>query len=183
MNSRDLCLMPYLNRALETGAVSLKIEGRMKSAHYVGTVVNAYRRALDACLTGSFSKSVSDGLLNELKKTSHRAFTSGFLFGKDFDETENFFTSKAVADGNFVASVLDWSDGVAAVEMRNRFFEGDELEVVEPGKKPYKLVVEDLYNLDDDEKVDVANKATDTYSFKCDKPVSSDAIFRRQRTE
>lgn len=90
MNSRDLCLMPYLNRALETGAVSLKIEGRMKSAHYVGTVVNAYRRALDACLTGSFSKSVSDGLLNELKKTSHRAFTSGFLFGKDFDETENF---------------------------------------------------------------------------------------------
>jgi hypothetical protein len=40
-----------------------------------------------------------------------------------------------------------------------------------------------LYNLDDDEKVDVANKATDTYSFKCDKPVSSDAIFRRQRTE
>ena len=91
MNSRDLCLMPYLNRALETGAVSLKIEGRMKSAHYVGTVVNAYRRALDACLAGSFSKSVSDGLLNELKKTSHRAFTSGFLFGKDFDETENFF--------------------------------------------------------------------------------------------
>ena len=68
MNSRDLCLMPYLNRALETGAVSLKIEGRMKSAHYVGTVVNAYRRALDACLTGSFSKSVSDGLLNELKR-------------------------------------------------------------------------------------------------------------------
>ncbi len=130
MNSRDLCLMPYLNRALETGAVSLKIEGRMKSAHYVGTVVNAYRRALDACLTGSFSKSVSDGLLNELKKTSHRAFTSGFLFGKDFDETENFFTSKAVADGNFVASVLDWSDGVAAVEMRNRFFEGDTLEIL-----------------------------------------------------
>ena len=42
---------------------------------------------------------------------------------------------------------------------------------------------EDLYNLDDDEKVNVANKATDTYSFKCDKPVSSDAIFRRQRTE
>lgn len=130
MNSRDLCLMPYLNRALETGAVSLKIEGRMKSAHYVGTVVNAYRRALDACLAGSFSKSVSDGLLNELKKTSHRAFTSGFLFGKDFDETENFFTSKAVADGNFVASVLDWSDGVAAVEMRNRFFEGDTLEIL-----------------------------------------------------
>ena len=74
-------------------------------------------------------------------------------------------------------------NGRLIVSQRNRFFEGDELEVVEPGKKPYKLVVEDLYNLDDDEKVDVANKATDTYSFKCDKPVSSDAIFRRQRTE
>ena len=64
-----------------------------------------------------------------------------------------------------------------------RFFEGDMLEVVEPNKKPYIITVEDLYNLDDDEKVDVANKATDTYSFKCDIPVSQDAIFRRQRPE
>ena len=63
-----------------------------------------------------------------------------------------------------------YTNGRLIVSQRNRFFEGDELEVVEPGKKPYKLVVEDLYNLDDDEKVDVANKATYTYSFKCDKP-------------
>ena len=59
----------------------------------------------------------------------------------------------------------------------------NDFEVVEPNKKPYIITVEDLYNLDDDEKVDVANKATDTYSFKCDIPISQDAIFRRQRTE
>ena len=77
----------------------------------------------------------------------------------------------------------DYSNGRLTVSQRNRFFEGDMLEVVEPNKKPYAITVEDLYNLDDDEKVDVANKATDTYSFKCDIPVSQDAIFRRQRTE
>lgn len=91
MNSRDLCLMPYLNRALETGAVSLKIEGRMKSAHYVGTVVNAYRRALDACLAGSFSKSVSDGLLNELKKDFPQGFYIGLLIRKGFRRNGKLF--------------------------------------------------------------------------------------------
>ena len=67
------------------------------------------------------------------------------------------------------------------MSQRNRFYQGDALEVVEPFKKPYKITVAELYNEDDGEFTEVANKATDTYSFKCDVPVSSDAIFRVQR--
>ena len=70
-----------------------------------------------------------------------------------------------------------YSNGRLVVDQRNRFYQGDILEVVEPNKKPYQITVEDLYNETDDEKVDVANKATNTYSFKCDIPISSDAIF------
>jgi hypothetical protein len=55
------------------------------------------------------------------------------------------------------------------------------LEVVEPNKKPYSIVVEGLYNEKDGEFVDVANKATDIYSFNCDKQISPDAIFRVER--
>ena len=106
MNSRDLCLMPYLNRALETGAVSLKIEGAYEERALRRHGCKRVQKGFGRVFSRQLLKSVSDGLLNELKKTSHRAFTSGFLFGKDFDETENFFTSKAVADGNFVASCL-----------------------------------------------------------------------------
>ena len=67
------------------------------------------------------------------------------------------------------------------MSQRNRFYQGDELEVVEPNKKPYKIVVKELYNENDGEFVEVANKATDTYSFSCDIPVSPDAIFRVKR--
>jgi len=67
------------------------------------------------------------------------------------------------------------------VDQRNRFYEGDELEVVEPFKKPYIITVEDLYNEKDEEKTDVANKATDVYSFKCNGIISTDAILRRKR--
>lgn len=77
----------------------------------------------------------------------------------------------------------DYRDGRLVVDQRNRFYQGDILEVVEPGKKPYQIDVRELYNETAGEKADVANKATNTYSFKCDVPVSPDAIFRRQRTE
>ena len=55
------------------------------------------------------------------------------------------------------------------------------LEVVEPFKKPYQITVEDLYNVNDEEYTDVANKATDVYSFRCDREISPDAIFRVER--
>ncbi len=77
----------------------------------------------------------------------------------------------------------NYKDGRLIVDQRNRFFEGDVLEVVEPDKKPYKITVKELYNETAGEYSDVANKATNTYSFQCDIPVSSDAIFRRQRSE
>ena len=161
-NSRDLCMIEHIPELVDAGVDSFKIEGRAKSEYYTAIVTYAYRNAIDEYLknpTDDFKP--SQWILDEMEKMSHREYTTGFNFGP----------------------IKDYSNGRLIVSQRNRFFEGDELEVVEPGKKPYKLVVEDLYNLDDDEKVDVANKATDTYSFKCDKPVSSDAIFRRQRTE
>jgi len=117
-----------------------------------------------------------------MEKMSHREYTTGFNFGP-IENGQVIDTGGYIRNWDVCALFKDYSNGRLTVSQRNRFFEGDMLEVVEPNKKPYIITVEDLYNLDDDEKVDVANKATDTYSFKCDIPVSQDAIFRRQRTE
>ena len=182
-NSRDLCMIEHIPELVDAGVDSFKIEGRAKSEYYTAIVTYAYRNAIDEYLknpTDDFKP--SQWILDEMEKMSHREYTPGF----NFVPIENGLvtdTGGYIRNWDVCALFKDYSNGRLIVSQRNRFFEGDELEVVEPGKKPYKLVVEDLYNLDDDEKVDVANKATDTYSFKCDKPVSSDAIFRRQRTE
>ena len=72
-------------------------------------------------------------------------------------------------------------NGKLTVEQRNRFFDGEELEVVEPFKKPYKITVQNLFNVKDEEFVSAANKATDVYSFSVDREISSDAVFRRKR--
>ena len=182
-NSRDLCMIEHIPELVDAGVDSFKIEGRAKSEYYTAIVTYAYRNAIDEYLknpTDDFKP--SQWILDEMEKMSHREYTTGFNFGP-IENGQVTDTGGYIRNWDVCALFKDYSNGRLIVSQRNRFFEGDELEVVEPGKKPYKLVVEDLYNLDDDEKVDVANKATDTYSFKCDKPVSSDAIFLRRRTE
>ena len=176
-------MIEHIPELVDAGVDSFKIEGRAKSEYYTAIVTYAYRNAIDEYLknpTDDFKP--SQWILDEMEKMSHREYTTGFNFGP-IENGQVTDTGGYIRNWDVCALFRDYSNGRLIVSQRNRFFEGDELEVVEPGKKPYKLVVEDLYNLDDDEKVDVANKATNTYSFKCDKPVSSDAIFRRQRTE
>jgi putative protease len=83
-NAKDLCLIGHLPQVLASGVTSLKIEGRMKSAYYVATVVSAYRAALDdyeRAGRGAAAYKPDPALLAEVSKTSHRAFTTGFAFG------------------------------------------------------------------------------------------------------
>lgn len=182
-NSRDLCMIEHIPELVNAGVDSFKIEGRAKSEYYTAIVTYAYRNAIDEYLKNpSDDYKVPQWILDEMEKMSHREYTTGFNFGpiKNGQVTD---TGGYIRNWDVCALFREYKDGRLVVSQRNRFFEGDELEVVEPNKKPYKLVVADLYNEDDEEKVDVANKATNTYSFKCDIPISSDAIFRRQRTE
>ena len=182
-NSKDLCMIEHIPELVNAGVDSFKIEGRAKSEYYTAIVTYAYRNAIDEYLKNpSDDFKPSKWILDEMEKMSHREYTTGFNFGP-IKNGQVIDTGGYIRNWDVCALFKDYSNGRLTVSQRNRFFEGDMLEVVEPNKKPYIITVEDLYNLDDDEKVDVANKATDTYSFKCDIPVSQDAIFRRQRTE
>ena len=151
----------------------------MKSAHYVGTVVNAYSRALNAYFDGSFDKELTDSLLNELKKTSHRDFTSGFLFGRNGDKTENLVTSKAVADSGFAASVAGWEKGVATVQMRNRFGEGDTLEILSANDSFGKTIT--IKNMTDLSGAHVADAkiVQQTLKIPCPYPLEKFDILRK----
>jgi len=182
-NSRDLCMIEHIPELVNAGVDSFKIEGRAKSEYYTAIVTYAYRNAIDEYLknpTDDFK--VSQWILDEMEKMSHREYTTGFNFGPIVNG-QVLNTGGYIRNWDVCALYNDYKDGRLIVDQRNRFFEGDVLEVVEPDKKPYKITVKELYNETAGEYSDVANKATNTYSFQCDIPVSSDAIFRRQRSE
>lgn len=182
-NSRDLCMIEHIPELVDAGVDSFKIEGRAKSEYYTAIVTYAYRNAIDEYLknpTPDFK--VPQWILDEMEKMSHREYTTGFNFGP-IKNGQVLDTGGYIRTWDVCALYKDYADGRIVVTQRNRFYQGEELEVVEPNKKPYKILVEDLFNITENEKSDVANKATNTYSFKCSTPVSPDAIFRRQRTE
>lgn len=135
LNSKDLNLISYLDELYTSGAVSLKIEGRMKSEYYLATVINAYRRAID-CYEKQ-GTSYKDDLLfeNEVSKTAHRAFTTAYFLGEN-PNTVNHDDSQSRGDRTFMALVLDYvkdeNGSYALIEMRNRFKLGDVLEVLSP---------------------------------------------------
>ena len=132
LNSKDLCMIDYLDELRDAGICSLKIEGRMKSDYYVASVVNAYRRALNKSLE-------QDKLRDELEKTSHRRYTTGFYFNSD--DKEYIESSMPIQTAQFIAKVVeDESDGFVKVEMRNRFMVGDTLEVLSPDDNFLKTI-------------------------------------------
>jgi putative protease len=80
LSPKDLCTYENLRQLASSPVISLKIEGRMKSPEYVGTVVSKYRMALDAIGAGATSDTKE--ALQDLYLAFNRGFTSGYLFGK-----------------------------------------------------------------------------------------------------
>lgn len=137
----DLCMLPHLNELRDAGVISLKIEGRMKTAYYVAGVVSTYRRALDILeLEGdaAFLAAVPE-LMGELAKTSHRASNTGFYYGAPIPPAgAEGFSQTMEYVGDFVQDTP--AGGEALIRLKNRFYVGDTLEALTPeGVKPFAV--------------------------------------------
>ena len=141
LSSRDMCMMEHLPRLMESGVCCFKVEGRMKNELYIGTVIGSYRRAMDAYAKEPAAFAAQQSMLRaELDKVSHRTYDTGFYFGQPEVCGGAVGTEQAAEYMGYVHAV---SGGEALVEMKNRFFVGDELETVTPAGSQ-KLVVEDI---------------------------------------
>ena len=141
MNSKDLNLLDYIDKLDSAGVCSFKIEGRMKSEYYLATVVNAYRRAIDAYYEMGEKYKENPLYQEELKKTAHREFTTAYITGFN-DRTINYEDSQSKGTFKFMANVLEGNEqeGYALIEQRNRFAIGDELEVLSPTDSFNKVI-------------------------------------------
>ena len=179
MNSKDLNLLDYIADLNKAGVCSFKIEGRMKSEYYLATVVNAYRRALDAYYEMGDKYKENPLYQEELKKTAHREFTTAYISGYN-DRTVNYDDSQSKGTHKFIAQVIDGNKerDYALVEMRNRFKVGDELEVLSPSNSFNKIITVDKMTDEKDVEILDAKIVQQKIKLYTSVPLSSGDILR-----
>ena len=133
LSSKDLCLIEYLREILASGVVSLKIEGRMKSAYYVAVVTRTYRQALDALMQQKEKYKCRPEWINELTKISNRGYTTGFVFSEEkINETNPEI--KYIQTHEPAGTVLQYDPvkKMMLIGVRNHLAAGDALELLLP---------------------------------------------------
>lgn len=145
MNSRDLCMIDYIPELIAAGINSFKIEGRAKSAYYAACVTNAYRHGIDAAAAGRLLEPV---WRDEVEKISHRHYYQGFYFGQP-QQGQFYEDARYIRDWDVVAYVVACDEeGNAVLTQRGRFWKGDTLELLIPGREPMPVKVGEMTNAD-----------------------------------
>jgi len=184
-NSKDLCMIEYADKLIESGLSSLKIEGRVKNEYYVATVTSTYRAAIDEyynCKLNGTEFKTDPNWLIELKKVSHRDYTTGFYFNRPAGEEQHYHSSSYIREYDLVGIVADYDkeNNVVSVLTKNRFFKGDTVEFLRPFGKFYTLTVEEMWDADGNA-IDVANKPQSIVKIKTDCELEPDSVMRKAR--
>lgn len=184
MNSKDLCLIDEIDKLIEAGIDSFKIEGRMKTAFYVATVIRSYRQVIDAYYEGNYNEETVQKYYNELQKASHRHYTKGFFYKKPDSEDQIYENSSYIRKYDFIGAVLEYNSQTkeAVIEQRNRFFKGEEIEIFGNSKDFYYYTIDNMRNAKGEE-IDVANKPKEKIYMTIDLPLEVGDILRREINE
>lgn len=157
MNSKDLCMIEHIPELMDSGIVSFKIEGRMKSEYYVAAIVKAYREAIDTYLENPEGYVYQEKWMDLLTKVSHRKYHTGFYFGRN--NTQIYDTSSYVRDYDIVAVVEEkLEDGRYLIREKNRLWPDKDLEVLRVKGDVFTVRLSSFKD-DKGESIDVANKA------------------------
>ena len=180
-NSKDLCMIDHIPDLVEAGVVSLKIEGRMKTPFYVGTVIKAYRQAIDDYFEDPAKyEQKREYYLDEVSKASHRDYTTAFYYGRPDGNQQVYTNNSYIRPYDFIGVVQEASDaeGYAWIEQRNKFSVGEEIEVM-PAKGPsFSMTVTEIYN-EAGESVESAPHPQEKLRVKFSQPVQPFDMMRK----
>ncbi|MFA5471340.1 MAG: U32 family peptidase [Acholeplasmataceae bacterium] len=156
MSSKDLEALEHIPFLMDAGVSSLKIEGRMKSLHYIATVVSTYRNLIDTYLKEKEIKDFKPHY-DELMKAENRLTSFGYLEGLPGVEQQLFHQRSEKPSQLFIGLGVsyDEKEKIATIEQRNYFKIGSKIEIFNPSGKRFECVVEDLFD-EDDQSIDVA---------------------------
>ncbi len=181
-NSKDLCMIEHIPELVKSGVTSFKIEGRVKTSYYVATVVGAYRREIDRYFADPENYAFNPDEYAELCKVSHRPYTTGFYYHKPDAQGQVYTTSSYIRDYELIGLVLGYDEktGLATVTQRNRFFKGDEIEIIQP-LKPYFTQTVDYMENEEGEPIDVAPHPEQILKIPVKEPVVKGAMMRKKK--
>ncbi len=174
MNSRDMCTIDHLKDLMDAGIDCIKIEGRAKSAYYAAIVTGAYRHAIDDIAAG---RQIDPVWRDEVDHVSHRIYSTGFYYGYPGQYTEH---SRYIRQWQVCAIVESCDEqGLALCSLRNKFHDGDQLEVVGPDLRPFPITASGMKTTDGE---DLDEPRTPQMRFYLQLPcqVPAMSILRRQ---
>lgn len=158
LSAKDLCLINRIPEIVDMGVESLKIEGRLKTEYYLATVVNAYRCAIDDYLTDKDNWEPTKYQI-ELDKAMSRKYSELFYDREDNKDIQNYDDDgRSTVPYEYGAKVLEKNDNLSVIEVRNKLQVGSQYEMIVPGKiEPEIITIDELYDIETKEKIDVVN--------------------------
>lgn len=123
LSPKDLCTIEHVDKLIEAGVKSFKIEGRMKRPEYVFSVIQSYRKAIDAYLNNRKIKN-EQAIIN-MKKMFNRGFTDGFLFNDSLSLSKNIPGNQGIFLGNI--SHFDRKNKLLYIKLKNDLYQNDRL--------------------------------------------------------
>jgi len=149
MSAVDMCMIENIPDLIDNGVDSLKIEGRMKSVHYVSTVANCYKAACDAYMESAEAfYAIKDDLIDELWKVAQRELATGFYYKTPTENEQLFGARRKIPQYKFVGEVVDFDPATmtATIRQRNVILEGDHVEFYGPGFRHFECDIKDLHD-------------------------------------
>ncbi|EGQ4439136.1 U32 family peptidase [Staphylococcus pseudintermedius] len=182
MSPRDLKLIESIPNMMDLGIDSLKIEGRMKSIHYIATVVSVYRKVIDAYAADPENFKIKPEWLFELDKCANRDTAPAFFKGTPGYEEQMFGNeSSKKTPFDFIGLVLDYDkdNQMATIQQRNHFKPGQEVEFFGPEIQTFKQVVDKIYDEEGNELV-AARHPLQIVQIKVDQPMYPNNMMRKE---
>ena len=182
MSPKDLKLIESLPRMIEIGIDSLKVEGRMKSIHYIATVISVYRKVIDAYCADPDHFKIKPEWLEELDKCANRETAPAFMEGDIPGYKQQMFGNHTVKTRfDFAGLVLDYNEEtqIATLQQRNFFKPGDEVEFFGPEIENFTQKVGTIWDEKGNE-LDAARHPLEIVRIQVDKPVCLNNMMRKE---
>ena len=180
MSAVDMCMIENIPDMIENGVDSLKIEGRMKSIHYVSTVTNCYKAAVNAYLESPQAfEAIKQDLIDELWKVAQRELATGFYYQTPTENEQLFGARRKIPQYKFVGEVVDFDEPsmTATIRQRNVINEGDRVEFYGPGFRHFETFITDLYDADG-QKIERAPKPMELLTITVPQEVKAGDMIR-----
>ena len=182
-SSKDLCLLKEIPEIVEMGVDSLKIEGRLKTEYYLASVVNAYRNAIDDYVKDPANYDYTK-YLNEIDKVKTRSLTTFYFNDRNNKDFQEFEGKQYNPNYEFGAKVVEYNEDKSTIEIKNKLFVGDTLEILIPGQiEVYKFKIDKLWDADTDEEIDSISPGKKGQLVKIHLPIKCEKnwIIRREK--